>query len=177
MPKGVYVRGKNNLTPRDKPAKEVLEERIDKNGPVHPVHGQCWVYVGSKSRGYGEFRGKKAHRVWYEVNVGPIPDGMLVCHHCDNPSCLRLSHLFLGTAQDNMTDKTTKGRQSRVGTRTPPKGEKNVKAVLTEKDVLYLRSVYKPKHKEFGAVPLGRKYRVSPETISLAVHGKTWSHL
>lgn len=79
----------------------------------------CWMWRAAIARdGYGKFqigRSKtcRAHRVAWELTNGPIPNGKQVLHRCDNPLCVRPDHLFLGTAADNMRDKTEKGRQSR----------------------------------------------------------------
>lgn len=77
----------------------------------------CWLWTGTvQVRGYGAFfiskaRGYvKAHRFSYELNVGPIPDGMLVCHRCDVRNCVRPDHLFLGDNAINMADMTAKRR-------------------------------------------------------------------
>lgn len=76
----------------------------------------CWTWVGAKDRdGYGQFRYTpqfqgKAHRFAYATLVRPIPRGLSVLHHCDNPSCVRPSHLYAGTNSDNMRDRARRGR-------------------------------------------------------------------
>lgn len=75
----------------------------------------CREWPGRKGRnGYGllTLRGGTlyAHRVVWELVNGPIPEGMEVCHTCDNPPCCNPAHLFLGTHQDNMLDMAQKGR-------------------------------------------------------------------
>lgn len=92
--------------------RDVLQRLLEK---IPPGEG-CREFTGAKNQaGYGEFqvsRGVKrqAHRIlWILVN-GPIPDGLLVCHTCDNPPCCNLDHLFLGTTRDNALDAKAKGR-------------------------------------------------------------------
>jgi hypothetical protein len=87
---------------------------VDKN-PGHGPSGSCWMWIGSiDSKGYGStaIRQKTiaAHRASYVHTVGAIPEGMNLCHKCDNPACVNPDHLFPGTQQDNVTDMMEKGR-------------------------------------------------------------------
>ncbi len=84
----------------------------------------CWLWTGHKDKdGYGKDKGRFAHRSVYLEFIGPIPSGLLLCHHCDNPPCVNPSHLFLGSYQDNMNDMIKKNRQYKPLTqnsRLPP---------------------------------------------------------
>jgi hypothetical protein len=77
----------------------------------------CVEWTGSTtSDGYGQLtvngRHMLAHRLAWEVHNGPIPDGQIVCHTCDNRSCINVGHLWLGTQRDNVRDAMAKGRRA-----------------------------------------------------------------
>lgn len=97
------------------PTKDMsLSERLSFHGWIVEDNG-CWVWLGKKDRkGYGglQVKGKKvsAHRAAYEAWVGPIHEGLLVRHKCDNPPCINPAHLELGTHKENAEDKFSRGR-------------------------------------------------------------------
>lgn len=112
-------------------------KKVDKVNSLHEYAGdKCWEWVGAISKnGYGAFGvGYKmvgSHRVSYAIHFGEIPDGLIVCHRCDNKICVNPSHLFLGTQKDNIRDKLSKGRQ--------PNGESHYNHKLTTEQVIDLR--------------------------------------
>lgn len=102
---------------------------------------ECWLWTGSlDTGGYPQiWSGPKgvmrlAHRAVYELSVGPIDDGLDVCHTCDVPRCCNPAHLFLGTATDNAVDMCMKGRNVIL------RGERNPNAKLTDAQIAEIRS-------------------------------------
>ncbi len=134
----------------------------------------CWIWSGNKDgKGYGrvnfaDFKSfSKAHRLAWFLTNGEIPVGMLVCHKCDNPSCVNPNHLFLGTIKDNNLDKVAKGRQKGA------RGERNFGAILNEKQVEAIRFLYASG--EFSTYALSDIFQVSRNCISRVVNKITWS--
>lgn len=103
--------------------------------------GGCWKWQGGKrSDGYGLFqigpKSRRAHRVAYVLVKGPIPAGLDVLHHCDNPPCCNPDHLFVGTDLDNARDCREKGR----GSRGAPRGSAHHSYKLSDEDVAAIQS-------------------------------------
>lgn len=136
----------------------------------------CWYwtgYVGSRRKGVIWVSGKPiyAPRFSYTTFVGPILEGMYVCHHCDNPLCVRPSHLFVGSQDDNMKDMVAKGRANK------PQGEANGRAKLDDDAVRFIRANYKFRSKEFGQRQLAVRFGVCVLTIQEVLDGKKWGHV
>lgn len=133
----------------------------------------CWIWSQkSEVEGYGRvrYKGRKylAHRLAYELTYGVNPGGSLVCHTCDNPSCIRPSHLFLGTDQDNVTDKMRKGRHKTI------RGAENVWAKLSDSQVNEIRRRFKVRSRTDGAAALAREFGVTDVTILNVVKRRTY---
>jgi hypothetical protein len=145
-----------------------LHERYD-------IGPECWEWNGARGvDGYG--RVQRAHRVmWTEAN-GPIPKGMIVCHKCDNPPCVRPDHLFLGTPRDNALDRDRKGRRdfSHLLRAPRPVGEQT-RHVLTEAQVLKMRRIYSRGATSQAA--LARRFVVSKSLVQAIVSRKIWRHV
>jgi hypothetical protein len=154
---------------RRRHTEERFWEKVDRRGP-----DDCWEWLASKSRkGYGNFSANgcagKAHRYAYELHYGPIPDNMCVCHNCpagDNPACVNPAHLWLGTINDNNTDRDNKGRDRH------PTGEKHWAARFTNSEVREIRK----QRFDLGisARKLAKMYGVSLGTMKRILQGKTY---
>lgn len=140
----------------------------------------CWEWTAFKSRGYGTFswweRGKtmRAHRAAWVITNGEIPSGLYVCHHCDNPICVRPSHLFLGTQKDNMMDCFSKGRGYKPRPSNHRRGEDVNTARFTEEKVFQMRRM---KLKGVSPFRISKWLGTNHRTVRLAVNGETWKHV
>ncbi len=134
---------------------------------------ECWIWQKQKTSRYGKMtvNGIKsigAHRFSYEYFNEEIPDGMFVCHHCDQPKCVNPKHLFLGTPQDNVDDKMRKGRFKCAI------GEKQGHSKLTEKDVIEIKLKLKA---GISRKNISKEYLVNILTIGKIARGETWRHI
>lgn len=173
--------------------------KVNREGPVprhRPELGPCWIWTGAvhHSRGYGLVWQPNtkllAHRVAWELSVGPIPVPLQVCHHCDNRVCVNPSHLFLGTQLDNVRDCIAKGRRGSTAggkypqgdahwTRRNPErrlhGTRSPHAKLDDQTVIEIRALYAA-----GGISqpqLAHRFGVRQGTISFILSRKTWKHL
>jgi hypothetical protein len=137
----------------------------------------CWIWVGAscgKYIKYGSFRingtTDKPHRIMYRIHKGQIPEGLWICHTCDNSLCINPNHLFLGTPADNAHDRDKKGRQVAM------KGEEHGMSKLTQKSIIEIKASM---HRFITAyhkleINLAKKYGVTKTTIRDVRRGKTW---
>lgn len=165
---------------------------------------ECWIWTGlTDNDGYGLVWGGpsvgqslRAHRVAYEMTYGPIPQGMVVCHRCDNPPCIRPDHLFLGTVADNNADAQSKGRLAtgeRSGLHTHPerrsfgdangsrrfperlrRGEAVTNSKLTEAQVVEIRARYANGESQTS---IARAFGIAPTNVARIVKREGWKHV
>ncbi len=141
---------------------------------------ECWLWFGYKNPdGYGLLRvtsgpigsrGKNvgAHRISWQMHRGPVPEGSVVCHKCDTPSCVNPNHLFVGTTADNVADRVAKGRTADF------RGEKNNAARLTSEKVQMVRAYLRAGGTQrYVAAVFG----VSAGSVQKIAEGETWAHL
>lgn len=128
----------------------------------------CVEWRGYRTQnGYGRQGTKYAHREAYRQHVGPIPDGMVVMHSCDNPACVNPSHLTVGTQADNIQDMVTKGRHA-VG----PATNRNV---LTADEVGLIRTLLSSG--DYTQREIAAKFGVAQRTVSAINTRQTWAHV
>lgn len=146
--------------------------KVNKRGP-----DECWEWQAYRDKdGYGHIRADDpkhsdtpAHRVSYELTNGSIPDGLFVCHRCDNPACVNPAHLFLGTHQDNVDDMIAKGRK------IVARGESQHCSKLTAEQVTEIRRRYASGN--ITMYTLAVEWGMSVPTICNIIHRKTWKHI
>jgi hypothetical protein len=140
---------------------------------------RCWLWMGTKTKaGYGHFqinnRTAAAHRISYMLHHGEIPEGegfhgYVVCHKCDNPSCVNPKHLFLGTQYSNMQDRDRKGRRAAL------LGSRHGMAQLSDDQVKTIREIAATRR--FSQMQIAKMFDVSNSMISLIINRKNWTHI
>ncbi len=138
----------------------------------------CWIWTAAAQPfGYGKFVVKKgsspvgAHRLSYEMEIGPIPEGMQVLHRCDNPACVKPDHLFLGTQADNIRDMRGKGRWKYKA--RDQSGERNPNSILTNAEVA---AMLQDLSNGGRPVSVARKYGIQYRTLWAIRQRKTFGN-
>ena len=152
--------------------KKTLQERFDEKYAMDSDTG-CWLWTASTNRaGYGQIQVARkvrgAHRVSYELHIGPIPEGegahgTCVLHRCDVRRCVNPDHLFLGSNIDNAQDMSRKGRA--------PRGQANGQAKLTEQQALEIRADTRTGR------AIATDYGISKTAVHLIKTRQSWAHL
>jgi hypothetical protein len=137
----------------------------------------CWQWTGGASDfGHGRMKIAGAlvspHRLAYEYFVGPIPEGKMVLHRCDNPGCVNPRHLFTGTNSDNMKDAAAKGRLAPQIDPSPWQGQNRVTAKLNDDAV---REIRKAPQSEIRS--LAQRFGVHRSVIYKVMKRKRWAHV
>lgn len=141
-----------------------IEYKIDENN--------CFICTSHKPDSYGYFRIKEnkevkmLHRVIYEECFDSIPNGYMVRHRCDNPSCINPEHLEVGTHRDNMDDRDNRNRTL--------KGSNHGMSKLSELDVLFIRKCLKDGASQAS---LAEKYKVNKKVIYDIKNRNIWKHI
>ena len=171
-----YGRWKRSGNPlgqfRERPPKgSSLAETFAWYRPGEPSTDECWDWQGhTDAYGYGALgRGGKvlkAHRVSYELHVGPIPEGAQLLHSCDRPICVNPHHLRAGGHHDNVTDAIERERYR--------KGAQHWNVKLTEEDVREIRSL-REEGKTYRAI--ADDYGVSTGAVRDIINHRNWKHV
>lgn len=166
----VFITGHHSNLRPVRPLAERFWEKVDKRGP-----DDCWLWTAALNHsGYGRFAISsdhlvQAHRFSYELVHGPIPDGMNVCHSCDNPPCVNPAHLWPGTDADNSQDMARKGRAN-----FHFYGENHPRSKLTKAEAL---EILRLAALGYSGAELGRMFGICDSHARKIIRRLSWRHL
>lgn len=165
-----------------------FQQKVNKNGPImRPELGPCWVWEGTiTSNGYGWFtrtlngvdNSVSAHVAAFELAYGPVPEGLIVRHKCDNKPCVNPAHLEPGTSVDNARDRDSRGRAK------PARGRQFKSTKLDEGTVRAIREKYAARVPRAGSKwmtvtyqSLADEYGTTSGNIGCVLRNETWQYL
>lgn len=168
--RGLCVMHYSRLMRHGRLDKETREDRFWKRVAIRSVD-ECWDWTGAKDKdGYGNVtyngRSMRASRVSWQLTNGEIPEGMFVCHSCDNPPCVNPGHLFVGTPAQNSADRDGKGRANVA------KGSGQGTSILTEDIVIRIRDLLS--EGRLTQREIGQIYGVSQTAVCNISTGRRW---
>lgn len=167
-----YQRFKKSQPMEDPPPPDYLRNLLAKTTNWLESPELCWEWTGGRTaQGYGRMsvgggRETTTHRFSYETFYGPIPDGLFVCHSCDNRLCVNPRHLWLGTHAENRADMVTKGRNSR--------GVMVKHSILDDAAVLTIRE---RRAKGDLLREIADDYGITLASVCDVVKRRTWKHI
>ncbi|MDX1532835.1 MAG: HNH endonuclease signature motif containing protein [Nitrosopumilaceae archaeon] len=169
-------RNKNQFRLKDLSKNELKEHMLKRIRKHIRTKDSCWIWIGAKDKnGYGlmpsglkgdQFPERRVHRIIWHLFNSPIEKGKVVCHKCDNPSCVNPEHLFIGLPKDNTEDMLKKGRGI--------KGETSPSSKFKEKDIKEMRKKFNQ-----GVRPLNimKEFNISRQHLHSIVTFKSWQHV
>lgn len=127
---------------------------------------RCWIWTGLVDKdGYSRFSMWRGHRYSYSIFNGPIGKSVLVCHSCDNTTCVNPEHLWLGSQADNIADRDKKNRQAKGNRLRPERRHLEVKEALKIREEMLVWLTYRK---------AAEKYNISIGMVANIKHARSW---
>jgi len=185
MSKG-YIRKTDSLTMSRAFRALPFWDRV--NAQLEINENDCHVFTGSKDDGgYGRINkdGKliRLHRAIWIKHFGEIPLGKVIMHKCDNPSCINIEHLQIGTQLDNVRDMWAKNRGVKLFGNSHTKGksinagDSHAKSIFTDEQVKYMKKMFLKDNSSKSILKFASEFNCSKAAIRHIRNGTRWAHI